>query len=50
MRSIEKMTGKEQLAASTPFFAQSGENIKDFSDELSFDLTEDQRKEINDLV
>lgn len=50
MKSIDKLTIDERIAVSTPFFKKAKDGLIKFTDELTFELEEEQEEEINQLI
>lgn len=49
MISLDKMTTKDRLASSVPFFASASDSVN-WTKDLSFELNEDQENELNSML
>lgn len=49
MISLDKMTTKDRLASSVPFFASASDSAN-WTKDLSFELNEDQENELNSIL
>lgn len=49
MISLDKMSTKDRLASSVPFFASASDSVN-WAKDLSFELNEDQENELNSML
>lgn len=49
MIGLDRMTTKDRVASSVPFFAPAGDSVN-WAKDLSFELNDDQEEELNSLL